>query len=233
MLLYAALKALVQAILNPARLHETQAGFAPAVFAVAVLLLTSAETGVAYLYAADPRLTTESMMITLPLQQVGPEKQSVALSGENSQFTAIMGAALLKSFLSVIVLSALVLGVARFLTDKQYSVSMAIICVSAASGIDLLRLLVETPPHIILQTVRFGLHPGVFIDPVQHPLLFSWLQRLDVFSLWYYVALSIGMTTWEGLHNKYGIVVGVILFAIVQTVFAGLTLIAWIMSGKV
>lgn len=233
MLLFAALKALVQAVMNPARLHETQGGLAASVFAIAVLLLTSAETGVAYLYAADPQLARESMMITLPMQQVGQEKQSVALSFENNQFTAIMGAALLKSFLSLIVLSALTLGVARFLTDKQYSVSIAILCVSAASGIDLLRFLVETPPHIILHTVRFGLHPGVFIDPVQHPLLFSWLQRLDVFSLWYYVALSIGMTTWEGLHSRYGIVVGVILFTIVQTVFAGLTLIAWIMSGHV
>jgi hypothetical protein len=228
--LLVALKSLVFAVVNPTRLHETQAASATAVFAVAVLLLTSAETGLAYLQAADPRLEMENASITLPLQQIGQDKQSVAMSNEMHQFTAIMGSALLKTFLSLIMVSALALGVARFLTDKQYSVSIAIICVSAATGIDLLRFLVETPLHLILHTVRFGLHLGVFVDPAQYPLLFSWLQRLDVFGLWYYVALSIGITTSEGLHRKFGIVVGVILFGIVQIVFAGLTLIAWIMS---
>ncbi|MBI2794984.1 MAG: hypothetical protein HYX66_10095 [Ignavibacteria bacterium] len=232
MRLIVALKSLVFAVVNPARLHEAQAASATAVFAVAVLLLTTAETGLAYLHAADPKLETESVRISLPMQPPGQEKESVALSNEKRQFTAIMGGALLKTFLSLIMLSALALGVARFLTDKQYSVSIAIICVSAATGIDLVRFLVETPLHITLHTVRFGLHLGVFVDPSQNPLLFSWLQRLDVFGLWYYVALSIGITTSEGLHRRFGIVVGVILFGIVQIVFAGLTLIAWLMSGS-
>jgi len=228
----AAFRALIDGITNPERVQRATVETALAVFAVAVMLLTATDIIATNYESADAQLIAESQAMVGPgslLKQEG----SFELSGVGRQFTAILGGSLIRNIVSLVILSALTLGVARFLTDKVYGTSMVLACVSAASGIEVIRGLVNSTFHVAFHTSRAGLHAGVFVDPISHPYWFWWLQRLDIFSIWFYLAFSIALTTWGGLHRKFGLVLGGVVFAMVQVLFGAFTVLAWIMGRGV
>ena len=228
----AAGRALYDGVFHPANVKRATVDAAVSIFSVIVLLLTAADTAATFIESSDPSLVRESAAL-IHAERLLSNEGTVDISTPSRQFTAVMGGALVKSIVSILMLSAIGLGAARFLTSGIYGAAVALACVSAASAIELLRSVVETSMHMIFHTIRAGLHAGVFVDPSLHPFLFSWLQRIDLFGIWFYLAFAVAMVSWEGLHFKYGLVIGGVVFVVVQTVFALLTVMSWIVMGPV
>jgi hypothetical protein len=224
-----AIQALWYGIVDPRRVQQVIPDTAVAVFAAAVLLLSLGRTAATFLEAADERLQAESAALSF---QATPLVSSadVDLTSPQRQFTAVFGGALLSTILGIAVLAAMLWIMTRFLTNEDLSYSKALESVSAASSIEVLKLLITTPLHLLTHTNRSGLHAGLFVDPSSQPFLFAWLQRLDLFNLWLYLAAAIIIATWQGLHYRFGIVVGGVTYVVVQVLFGGFTLIAWMLS---
>ncbi|MFZ9870593.1 MAG: hypothetical protein ACO3E0_05510, partial [Candidatus Kapaibacteriota bacterium] len=116
----------------------------------------------------------------------------------------------------------------RFLTNERVGYAMALGAVSATAGIEVVQTSLTTGLHLLTGSVRYGLHLGVVVSPAEHPYLFLWLQRLDVLTAWQYIAAAMVLSVWSGVHYRYGIVVGGLVFAVVQAVFGLLSLISWL-----
>jgi hypothetical protein len=128
------------------------------------------------------------------------------------------------------VLAGLFLVLMRFMTDAPVTYGMAITSVSATALIQVIDLLMSTGAHMVFGTLRAGLHAGVTMDPASSPMLFTWLQQISLPSLWQYLAASVALATWGGLHARFGIVVGLVVWVISRLVHGGFTLVGWILS---
>ena len=225
-----ALKALWFGLTDPRRVEKVKPETAVAVFATAVLVLSLTMTAMTFIEATDPALTAESEMLSKGGMLQFAEEETVDLSSGQRQFTAIFGGALISSVVSLVTLAGMFWIFVRFLTDQPLTYSMAIGGVASTVGIDVARALVNLPMHLLTHTNRVGAHLGVLVDPASDPFWFAWLQRVDLFSIWQYLAVGVILTSWSGLHHRFGIVVGTVVFLVVLAVFAGFTLVAWIFA---
>jgi hypothetical protein len=116
------------------------------------------------------------------------------------------------------------------MTDAPVTFGMALTTVSATALIGVVDVAVSVLLHSVTSTLRVGLHLGVLVDPVDHPAVFSWLQRLSLMSLWQYLAIGIGLSTWGGLHRRFGIVTGGIVWVVVGAVMGGIALVTWVVN---
>ncbi len=228
-----AFRALWQGIRDPRTIERPTASTAVAIFAAAVMVVTVASTIAAYVEHANPALRAE----TEQLDALGPQQMgkgaSVDTDTANRQFTAVLGGALIRSVVSMAAMALMFFALTRFLTNAAVPYSQAIAAVSATAGIEAMRSLFSIIPHVIFETSRAGLHLGVFLKPLDHPFLFAWLQRVDLFNVWHYLAAAMALVTWSNLHYRYGWVVGLVVFLVVQTLMGGLTLVAWILDQGV
>lgn len=229
--LTAAFRALWVGLTAPYRYAEVSADSAVAIFAAAVLVLAATTTTATFIEAADPVLSAEIDLLARSQPQSGGG--NIDLSSTQRQFTAVFGGALIRSIISVAVLAGMFYLLGRFLTNQPFTYSMSIGAVASAALIDVIQQLVYVPLHVLLHTSQAGAHLGAMVAPSQHPFLFAWLQRFDLFMLWQYVAIAMALGSATGLHRRYGYVVGPVIFLVVQLIFGGLTLVAWVTSRGV
>ena len=225
----AAIRALWFGITDPGRVPAEIKDAAVAVFATAVLLLSLTMTAATLVESTDVVLQKESSVLARGAQNLLGSEQ-VDLSSSQRRFTAVLGGALMNAIISTVVLGVMFWILLRFMTDQPISYLTALAGVSAMSGIDVVKSIAMTPLHLLTHSNRIGLHAGIFTDPSSHPFLFAWLQRFDVFSLWQYLAIGAVLAISAHLHHRYGLVVGGVVFLIVQLLFGGLTLVAWVVA---
>ncbi|HCN04004.1 MAG TPA: hypothetical protein DIS79_00155 [Bacteroidetes bacterium] len=225
------------AVVEPVRIPDVRTATALSMFAVAVLLVTAASTCFQYLEAQDATLARHAEALATRLgapEQPTTTTEGVDLSSPQRAFTAILGITLLREVVSMVAMAGVLLGLMRFMTNADLGFGAAISSVAATAFIQILGAGVTTLFHLITHDMRWGLHAGIFIEPMSSPFLFAFLQRVDVAALWQYVAAAVGMASWAGLDRRYGIIVGTVSWAtILIVVFGGMSLLSWIMSTSV
>lgn len=228
-----AFAALWQGIRDPRHLERPIASTAVAIFAAAVMVWTLAATATVYIEHGNAALRAE----TEQLNVLGPQQMgagaSVDTEAANRQFTAVLGGALIRSVVTLAAMALMFFALTRFLTDRPIPYSASLAAVSATAGIEVLRSLVSLAPHLLFETSRAGFHLGAVLQPLDHPFLFVWLQRIDIFNVWHYIAAAMALATWSDLHYRYGWVIGGVVFLVVQILMGGLTLVAWILAQGV
>ena len=226
----AAIRAMWFGLVDPTRISETSREAAAAVFAVAVLLVSMTNTLCALWEQGDLSLATESRIL-LQNSATSPVKTSqLDLSTPQRQFTAALGGALIVTIVSTVVVAGLFMFLMRFMTDRPVTFTQCIIAASAASSVLIVDTLVGSGLHLWFGTARAGLHAGAFLRPIDAPMLFTWLQRISLLSLWQYLVIAIALVRWEGLHWRFGIVTGAVVWVITRLLFGLLTLVSWIVS---
>ena len=208
------------ALVAPRRIVETLSTPVTAFFAVAVVVSTMVSLGASYLEDAQPALraenaTFERMSTAHDTTTAAPGSPAVDLTPPARTFTAILGGALIKNIMPLLVVAGVFLSLVRFMTNAPLRYGVALSIVSAATSIMCVELLVNTVLHIAMGTNRAGLHAGVFVDPTAHGFLFLFLQNLAPLSLWRYVVIASAMAQASDLHPRYGIVVGPIVWGVV------------------
>lgn len=225
-----ALRAMWFGLVDPTRIQEISRASATAVFAVAVLLVSMTSTWCAMWEQGDLALAAESRIL-LQHSATSPVKTSqLDLSTPQRQFTAALGGALIVTIVSTAVVSGLFLILIRFMTNVSVTYRQCIIAASAVSGVIIADTVLSSALHVIFHTSQAGLHAGVFLRPAESPMLFTWLQRISLFSVWQYIAIAIALVTWEGLHWRFGLVTGTIVWLITRLLFGLLTLVGWIVG---
>lgn len=222
----AALRALWQGLRDPRSVVLVSATTAVAIFAAAVLVVTLADTAAMFAETSSVALKTEAEALTIVVP--GTESEDAVEMTPGRRFTAAFGGALVLSTVSYAVLAGLLWLMMRFLTNERVGYAMALGAVSATAGVEALQTLLSTGIHLLTGSVRFGMHAGMVVSPAEYPHLFLWLQRLDVITFWQYVAAAMVLSVWSGLHYRYGVVVGGVVFVIVQAVMGVLSLMSWL-----
>lgn len=230
MRLIAAGKAIWHGAVLPQRVQEATTQAATATFAVAVLLVVVVSVWAAMIENGDATLAVESQLLTQTTAVLPADTTDLDMSSPQRQFTAILGGALTVTIVSTAALAGFFLIVTRFMTNAPVTYGMAIVAVASSALVQCLDLSLSSAGHIIFHTARAGLHAGAFISPIESPMLFTWLQRISLFSLWQYVAIAIALTTWGGLHQRFGLVVGFIVWIVTRLIFGALTLVTWVVS---
>ena len=219
------------ALRSPEQLKDATTEVATAMFAVAILLVSAASTVAALIEEGNPVLVAQNNALTYSSSQPPAGGQpGVDLSLPQRQITGVLGGALLVTIVSTIALAGVFWVLVRFMTDAPVTYGMALTTVSATALIGVLDIALSVVLHTSTSTIRAGLHLGVLVDPVEHPAMFSWLQRLSVVSLWQYLVIGIGLCTWGGLHRRFGIVTGSIVWGVVGLVMGGIALVTWVVN---
>lgn len=218
------------ALRSPEHIKDATTEVATAMFAVAVLLLSAASTLAALVEEGNPTLVAQSQALTYSAGTPTGADQGVDLSLPQRQVTGVLGGALLVTIVSIVTLAGVFWVLIRFMTDAPVTYAMALTAVSATALIGVVDIAVAVALHSATSTLRAGLHLGVVVDPVEHPAMFSWLQRLSLGSLWQYLVIGIGLCTWGGLHRRFGIVTGGIVWGVVALVMGGIALVTWVVN---
>ena len=210
------------ALRSPELIKDATTEVATAMFAVAVLVLSAASTIAALVEEGNPVLVAQSNALTYSSGIATDGQQGVDLSLPQRQITGVLGGALLVTIVSSVALAAVFWVLVRFMTDAPVTFGMALTTVSATALIGVVDVAVSVLLHSVTSTLR--------VDPVDHPAVFSWLQRLSLMSLWQYLAIGIGLSTWGGLHRRFGIVTGGIVWVVVGAVMGGIALVTWVVN---
>lgn len=218
------------ALRSPEQIKDATTEVATAMFAVAVLLLSAASTVAALVEEGNPALVAQSNALTYSAGKAPSGEAGVDLSLPQRQITGVLGGALLVTIVSSIALAGVFWVLVRFMTDAPVTYGMALTTVSATALIGVIDISVAALLHSVTSTLRAGLHLGAFVDPVEHPAMFSWLQRCSIGSLWQYLVIGIGLSTWGGLHRRFGIVTGAIVWLVVGLVMGGIALVTWVVN---
>ncbi|MBU3740841.1 MAG: hypothetical protein FGM24_00995 [Candidatus Kapabacteria bacterium] len=219
-------RAMVLALRAPWRVADYVDRRATTFFAVAVLCVTAVNVVATLNTQADAQLSAEAALLTPKPEASG----GVDLRQSGRQVTAILGGAVFTTSMSIIVLAGLMMVVGRFLTDQPYRYGHAIIVTSGASAIVMLRVVVETSLQLATHSVRWGPHLGIVVDPSASPYVFAALQRVDVFTLWEYVVIAIGLVRTQGLHDRFGYVIGLVVWLLMIILFSGATTVASVLA---
>lgn len=227
----AACKALWHGLVAPARVQEATSQTAAAVFALSVLLVAFISVLSAITEASDIQLVAESRILTQTSAITSKPDPGLDLSLQQRQFTAALGGALVVTIISSAALAVLFLVFMRFMTNAPVTFEMALVAVSSTGLIICLDLILSTAGHLIFHTAQVGLHAGAFVSLRDSPMLFTWLQRWSVFSLWQYLAIAVALSTWSGLHARYGLVVGIVVWMLTRLIVGALTFVSWAVPG--
>ncbi len=196
-------------------------------FALAVFILTFANTATGLWESGRPNLTRQLAVAEMPVPKASGD---VDLSLPQRAFTAHLGVTLVRVVVSLLFMSALAYALTRFLTDQQFSFGIVLTAVSSTCLIDAIRIVVYAAAHVLTDSMRWGLHAGVFVDPSQHQFLFAWLHRIDLVTWWQYVVMAMVVCTSAGLHYRFGIVVGSVVFLITVILAGGFAFVGWLMQ---
>lgn len=226
----AAILSIWYGLVDPKRVKQVSTDAATAVFAVAVLATALTGTFCSLWEQGHPSLVADSAVLSQQAMQTAPGSAEIDLSTPQRQFTGALGGTLIITIVSIAALAGLFMIMVRFLTNAGPTFSRAIIAVSSAALIVIVDTIVTSTLHVSLGTVRFGLHAGMFIQPTESPMLFTWLQLLSVGSIWRFIAIAVALVTWENLHWRYGIVVGLVVWTISRLAFGIMTLVGWVVG---
>lgn len=222
-----AIIAILHGVYAPSRIREVTKDAAMAVFAIAVVVVSLTSTWAALNEQNDPILAAEAATLLPTPTQAKQAPKNVDLSAPKRQFTVALGGALQKTIIPSVSAALMFMIVGRFLTNQNIGYLQSLAAFSATALIEVLGIVISYLIHVAFHTIRFGLHAGVFVDPHTHPMWFVWLQNLDVFSLWQFIAAGVGIVVWNDLHWKYGIIVGGTVWFVSRLILGSFSLMAW------
>lgn len=222
------------ALVAPTRIPKFTSEAVMATFAVAVLIVSLVSASAALYEESNPALNVEtaSLIPQALTWESSVEGNDIDLSPSSRRFTASFGGALMVTIISSLALAGLFMFLTRFLTDAPVGFMLCLAGVSASGLIQVVDVASSTAIHSMFDTIQAGLNAGVFVSPTEKPLLFSWLQRFSIGSLWQYIVIAIAIVSWGGLHARFGIVVGAIVWILTRLLLGGFALVGWIVSHR-
>lgn len=230
MVLVSSFRALVTGLLAPWKSQPISGQTIVSVFAISILLVTTAQLVLQGWEGASAQLVAQANQMRFPVdtsQLSGKDAQGLNLNMPQRVFTAQLGITLMQSILQAVILAGLVFVVIRFLTNTALSYAQSISAVASTALIEVVRALLYAGVHVGTGTMRWGVHAGIFTDPVSSPLLFAWLAKIDIITAWQYIAVSMIACRSVSLHYRFGIVTGIVVFVISIILFGGMALVGW------
>jgi len=224
------------ALVAPRRIIETRTTPVTAFFAVAVFVSTIISVGASYVEDGQPTLRAENsaferMSTSKEEPPSNTDAAPVDLTPPARTFTAILGGALIKSIMPIVVLAAVFFSLVRFMTNAPLTYGSAISIVSVSTSIMSAELILNTALHVLVGTTRAGIHAGVVVDPGTHPFLFMFLQNVAPIELWRYIVIASVMAQTNGLHWRYGVILGPIVWIVVILAMGLLALNGFLFYG--
>lgn len=229
MLIAASLRTLWLGLRFPSTATVASGRAALSVFAAAIMIVAATQTTVSYIEAGNEQLSSEARTseIVQQLRSKNSTNGGAEVTAPPNSFTAQLGTVLITTVIGMALLAAVLMVLTRFLTNQPVTYPLALAAVSASQLIEVARLLLYLPLHLLGGSVRYGMHAGVFVSPEQHPFLFSWLVKIDPILWWQYVVMAISISVSANLHYKYGFVVGSVVYACMLATVGGIALVAF------
>lgn len=213
------LRAMIDAIMAP-KLTVRVCGIRTlSTLSTAVLLTVAVTTTFAYLEASHPGLHSEGEMMTQLLAPDNGEALPAIADRQGLQLTSVLGFGIMQTLIGIVLLSLLIKGLAHFLTNSTATFGCVLSIVSVTLSITILTTIMNGSLHLLTGSLRWGIHMGIFVSPAEQPLLFGALQRIGLDMIWRCFAAAIGVTSYSGLHHRFGFVVGTIACVVVLTFF--------------
>lgn len=226
----AAMRSIWFGLVDPRRIRQTPTEAAAAVFAVAVLAVSLVGTLCTLWEQGSASLVRESAILSQQTPAATGAAEGIDLSLPQRQFTGALGGTLIITIVSYAALAGVFMILVRFLTDCAVSYSKAIIATSSLALVSMLDSFIATALHVVTGTIKIGVHAGVWLQPSESPMLFTWLQLISLESVWRYLAIAVALITWENLHWRYGIVVGLVVWGVTRAIFGLMALVGWIVG---
>ncbi len=236
MLLGQSLRIVLLGLISPSRVVIGSTRTALSVFALSVVLIVTSSLVAAYIEPAPVVMASRNAGndAVSHTNAVGTDKDiEIDLSSPQRVFTMRLGVSIVRVMISTVLIVGLLQGMLRFLTDIPFTFTIALGAVSATSLLEVLRTVTYAVVHWLTDSVRWGLHLGVVVDPAQQPILHAWLQHLDPLIWWQYVAMAIIACVQQQLHPRYGLVIGTAVFAVAIIIIGGIALVGWLMQSQV
>ncbi|NQW30150.1 MAG: hypothetical protein HQ472_06535 [Ignavibacteria bacterium] len=224
-----AFRALLHGVFQPQNVYKATTDSAMAIFAIAVLVLTIGSAASYMAESNNAQLKTETELMKSALNVDKNSTKSVPIA-ENNDVTLAVGNSLFIWAGGLLVLSLLFLVLGRFMLDLTVNFKMTLASVGSTAIILLSKELFNSILHVSFGTIQYGAHLGAFWDPVQSPILFSWLQRIDIFSLWAFLNCGAALVGWGGLHKKFGYAIGFTAWVITVCAFGVISVLAGILA---
>lgn len=229
-----AFQTLWMALVAPSKAVLASSRDCVATMAAAVIVLVTVQTVVSYAEATSPQLASEAERSALVNQiRAGDSSQeSVEIVNSERSFTAQLGTVMITTIAGLGIAGLVLMLVGRFLTNEDISFTLAIGAVASSALIDVARLVLYLPLHLLGGSVRWGIHLGAFVSPEQHPFLFSWLAKVDPLLWWQYVVMAIVMSVNVKLHYRYGIVIGTVVYLLLLSAVGGFAFVGYLSFGN-
>lgn len=204
---------------------------AVAVFALAVIVLTATQLVVSYCEASNSSITDQVRQSSI-IEKLRDREHSAptpdgAVPNENV-FTVQLGTALITTVIGLAVAALAFALLFPFLTNQPANYFTASGAVSAAALVGVIRTLLYLAIHLATGSLQWGLHAGVFVDIVQQPFLFTWLSKIDPLLWWEYVVMAMVLSNSVGLHYRYGLVIGSLVYTVMIIGVGSLALFGFI-----
>ena len=226
-----ALKTLWGALRHPTVTSIQNSSVAVAIVAAAVILLSSAYTVTALLESSNPDIARQSMQSSVVEQLRLHDTQSNVENASTTAgraFTAQLGVSLITTIVGLALVALLLMLLTPFLTDQPVSYVVAMAAVSSSALIEMARLALYLPLHLLTGSMQWGFHAGAFVSIVDHPFLFTWLAKIDPIVWWQYVVMAMVLSNSIGLHYRYGLVIGTIVYLVMVAGIGSLALLAFV-----
>lgn len=231
MRVFVALKTLWGALLHPTVTSIQNNSVAVAIVAAAVILLSSTYTVTALLESSNPDIAHQSKQSSVVEQLRLHDMQSSAGNVNTTAgraFTAQLGVSLITTIVGLAIVALLLMLLTPFLTDQPVSYVVAMAAASSSVLIEMTRLLLYLPLHVLSGSMQWGLNAGAFVPIVDHPFLFTWLAKIDPFIWWQYVVMAMVLSNSIGLHYRYGLVIGTVVYLVMIAGIGSFALLAFI-----
>lgn len=223
-----ALRALTGGVRSPGSVPALQKEAAMACFAIAVFLVSLVQIGSVAVKRQNMSLATESARIAWLNEPTAEDQGHISAIDGDHPFTRLLGETLIKTIVPFTGAAVVFMVFMPFLTNVKSRFLQSLAAVSATALIEVLGVSLETVLQLSFGTTRAGLHAAVVVDPQAHPLWFFWLQNFSLYSLWQFLAAGAMLTTWSGLHWRYGVIVGGSSWIAARLLLGVLALMAWL-----
>jgi hypothetical protein len=180
------------------------------------ILEASASLFVAWLHRQNPVLIAENIAMMKPWMKNGAKQQSSTLT--SLPFDQALLSTLTTSFIGILAFGFVMWIIHWALTKESKKLYEIAGIASYGSGIYAIGVILTGVSAFVFDSLRWGLHAGILIDPASNPFVFAILARVNLFSIISYVLASYAVIGYSRIESRYGV------FA---SIFAIFIILAW------
>lgn len=197
------------------------------IVAIAVLLETFCMTTGMYLVSKSDGVKSEMATLSnhivkkLEKTRIFNEKEIEEIKKQfESEFELlpIINYYLIFNLLKIFVIGALFFFAARLFVEQPSPYSNIMALTAFGAIISGLGMLVSTTIQFLTDTTMYGLTFSFVVDPEKHPLWFSYLSKISVFFLLYFIAVGVAVAGASRMHKQWGYILATIVTTIILCV---------------